>query len=631
MFLHSRNWKSGVGLWLGLALFPACGPSNLAQKFVTAAKKQNALDTSTSNLFARSPSLDSGNPNITAADDIENSVKRSMLTFTGLVHAKEAIQTKNILFYDAASTITAPTFFQWAGNRVPWDTSDFRIFMAAYYSNLALTKALETFPTLDYGKKITTGSGAKAKSYTQYTVYANEPGDPFATGYDPTRKAVTFYRLGGTTSYAPFNAADEPEAIVHEFGHAVMHLLNSDIVTLAEGSNPDLDAIQEALSDFFGATVMRDDRILGYLAANYPGLTPTAKSRTGSKYVRSLVNSISFPSAYRDLLHLDGRVLASALNDFRKYLTGVKVKYVSGCAASACDIAPLGSSVALTDAVAWDLVFKIAYTTFKNEISTTSTMQKFAKSLVSVSSDLATSLGSYKDTATTVFANILVARGLISSQPVELASSDIDAMTFGPDAVVNDFVVDPITGYMPFPDDTGFANTNATVEPCEVLIFPKLKNNTNASGHKASAINSVRIELDGVTGFTEFLHPTTQKAIDSLSSKMSSLGVVSYPTKLMGWLEPGEISTDLITSPTSRWYTETGDTTFARPLSATQYPSPVGFLVRAPRTVGTPGVAKFRISFYANNTQGPLNRISSDFIETSLSVSGTSTAFCTGR
>jgi hypothetical protein len=326
-------------------------------------------------------------------------------------------------------------------------------------------------------------------------------------------------------------------------------------------------------------------------------------TRTLNPQIRSLNNDLYFPKAYRNDVYLDARVVASALNDLRRYLTGENIKQLSRCSGAACNIELINP--AITSDEAFIKVSNLALSAFVDLLEG-STFQDYARTLFSYCSSPLFCPGS--ETAE-VFRRILVGRGLLSPLSPALLSSPADII-WNSDPLIADLVVSQDVGFMEFPGDTGFSNENGVIEPCEVLlIFPKVKNNT-AAGSRPLALRGWEIELGGVTGFSEFRNPATNQAVERITVSGSNKPEI----KFFGWFEPGENSpdsTELIRNSDSIWYQEAGGSYFARRISVTEFPSAVGWLVRAPSQAGAIGTARFKMTAQIDNSTQFLE-ISSD-------------------
>lgn len=605
---------------LAMALI-SCGRNKASESFEAAARKQTSLDNMTLELFARSPSVDSGDVTTTAADDLE-SIPRTELTFQDVISVDKEIASSDIVAYESPSQLSAPLFYDWAGEFIPTTNSAFQAFMSYYHATKAKKFATTLFPTVDFS--------SATNPIFPLTLYYKEDGDITGTVYDPADKAI--HLMYDSDSKLPnFHVADEADSVYHEFGHALQHARNSSAFsTLVAGFldlypyNRDLDSILEALADFYAAAVARDDAILPYLAANLPSFLD-ASSRTGTQYKRSLQNTLAFPDAYIRNAHLDGRVVAAALNDFRKLLAGEILRVPVGC--TSCTDLRLSSSLWVDKATSYDRTLTLAYEAY-DSLSSTSTFFQYATLLATKCASGNVSSWCSNSEISTALGTILSGRGL---KPASLATNDailkrgeesaglLDATT--PVGSPADITVKTIAGFMPFPNDTGFANADSTVDICEVmLLYPNIEN-TNAT----ESMYDITVSIEAISGFTNLLNPANSQVVEPVTSGASR--------KVLGWLKPGETSFSMVdfylSNPTSRWYTEQFGSYFAQKLSADYFPSELGWLVRAPSTRGATGSVRFKISFRRYNSTTIAKYQTAIFTQTLTTSSDTTrTGFC---
>jgi hypothetical protein len=477
--------------------------------------------------------------------------------------------------------------------------------MAYAHFSRARTYVQNLMPSVDLDFEIQDGAAIKSK----LTVFAVEEGDSFATGYAPSKKTIYFYKET-QTPYEAYNAIDEADVIYHEYGHVLQHALNQSATFTYPEDNPELNALQEGLSDFMAAAMVRDSEILRYSTLNSNRLTVVlgGGGRFGDDYNRKLSQTAYFPDGYRDMIHIDGNIVAAALNDFRMYLEGDAVTKLSNCVGAACNLAVRTTS--LSSEEAWDTVFVLAHSAFA-DLSTQSGYQRFSELLISKCANL--SLGLCPSSASTVLASILEGRGFYfsptSTTPIQ-ADADINpdppnGFLFGTGAAYA-IQVDQALGYLPYPNSSSVANTDGLLNPCElVYIFPKITNKTASylapdPSHPA-ILTDIQIELGSLVGFTP-LTVSSGEVVDPVAP-IESNGVTTYRTKLFSTLLPltAESSYAMISDNTSRWYKLMNSTYFTRPLSSTYLVPDVGWLVKAPSTRGATASAQFRITFRVQN------------------------------
>lgn len=579
----------------GLRLLPlfvmmaSCGNDALFQKYEQAARKQDAVDSNKQELFMRSPLVDSQGQ-IRYPDQDPDRVPRTIVELVGLESQTGPLESQDLKVFSSSRSSESPTFFEWAGRRIPWDNSDFQIFMAYFHGQRAIDYYRSiSFQPLDWGFLVNTGSSFVSR----LSIFSSVSGSPFDTGYDFTAKEISFFRQP-TGVGANYNPVDEADAIYHEVAHVAMHALRPAVVQLEPGLNTDLDSIQEGLADFLGAALAGDDAILTYFSANAVRIFPPDQSRTRNQQQRGLASAVAFPRAYRDDIYLDGKVMASALNDFRKYLNGENLRQITNCSGSGCSLPMITTAVSKTEAFA--AVSKLSLAAF-GDLVESSTLQEYARILVSYCSS---QIFCPWPGSSEILERIFIGRGLLSiSDTVSLAAAT--DIVWSADPAVADILTYSDLGFLEFPGDPGFSNENGIVEPCEVLlVYPKIRNNTQARGRPLD-LRNIRIELGGVTGFSEVRVPGSTQPVERIRPS----GSVKPQSKFFGWLshtESGWDSAELVASPQSPWYQEIGGSVFAQRISATSYPSAVGWLVRAPASPGGVASAQFRIQANPYNT-----------------------------
>ena len=578
-----------------LLLVQGCGRSGVSTSFEAAAKKQTALDEMTLEIFKRSPTVDSGDASITARDDLDQ-LNRSSVVFTGVKDVKAAIASTEVKVFESPLSLTAPTFYEWAGVFIPTGKSAFQAMMGYYHVTKAKDFAVARFPSVDFS--------ATTNKVFPITVYAKEDGAVTGTNYDPSDKSIHLF-ADSASAVPNFHIADEADSMYHEFGHAVQDATNKTVLNMPVSGfldlypyNRDLDSVLEGLADFYAAAVARDDAILSYLAANLPTFLD-AKSRIGKEaYKRSLQNTLAFPDAYVRDAHLDGRVVASTLNDFRKLLTGDTLRLPVGC--TSCTTLKLSAENIVDKATAYDRAVTLAYAAYAGMATTTSLYGygTLLQSMCTAASSVSTWCSVTE--VQTALASVLDSRGLVPTSPVanetalKRTGGVLDATT--PDTGAGDLSISSTIGFMPFPNDTGFANSDANVDPCEViLVYPNITNSNTTE-----SLYDITVGLEYVSGFTNMLNPSDSQPVEQVASYASST------RKVLGWLKPTENSLPMVdfytTGVSSRWYTPQFGSYFAQKLSADYYPSELGWLVRAPATRGAVGSVRFKISYRRYNS-----------------------------
>lgn len=618
--------RRGYGLMSFAIVFmaSACGPSELSQNFGAASKKQRDLDSVTLELWARGPAQNSAGVVYDAAGDLER-VDRTPLHLPDIVDLKNQLEGTYLKMFQSTGDPRAPVFFDWAGERAPWDGAEFKTFMLYHHLSKAQAYALKLFPGLNLNFPVDPNSQANVR----LSVFADEEPGHGNTGYAPTIKTLYFFREGGTSPLSQFSTAHEADVAHHEFGHVLMHQLNPDLVEMPFDLNPDLDAIQEALADLYTAAMLRDEVVFEYTKTNRDKLLAPL-TRTGVKESRSLNHQRFFPNSYVNSAHLDGSVIAAALNDYRKHLQGLAVVQLSQCTGAACTVP--GATAPVSEEVAFDRVLQMALEAFSS-LGQNSSLHAFGRAVVAK----CTTQRCPNPASTLALKKILVGRGFYFEAPLTpvapVSENDLlqvpgnfSQVAFGVESGVTMQVQTEI-GYLPFPGDPGFANENGQVDPCEVLmIYPKIKNASgeqvpgdgqSAASRRPFVATGIQVELGGVEGFTALVNPNSGSVVDRLTATTQD-GVTTYPTKLWGQMLPamgdqlGEESMPLIHNAASRWYQVMNDAHFSRRvrggsiLQGAYFPGDVGWLVRAP-SGGSPaaekGLARFRVTMRVANSE----------------------------
>lgn len=582
-----------LAVFLILVSLTGCGRSQVGTSFEAAARKQTALDNMTLELFKRSPIVDSGDGSINSTSDLDL-ISRTSLTFPNVINTKAAIQSSDFTVLVSQANKTAPNFFDYAGEFISSTDSAFQVFMTYHHVTKAKTYATGLFSDINFA--------ASGNVILPMKVYAKDVGDVLGTSYDPGSKVI--YLMNAPTSVRPkYSVADEADAVYHEFGHAVQDALNKTVIDtpIAGAADPypanrDLDAILEGLADLYAAGIARDDAILPYLSANLPALL-SKKSRTGyTSYKRSLSNSLSFPNGYVRAAHLDGRVLAAAMNDLRRFLAGYIVRVPAGCSGTGCTDLKISSGSAVANSVAWDRTVNLAYRTYEAMTSKT-TMFGFGVLLADrcANSSYVSDWCSVSEVSSAL-TTILDSRGI---KPTALATNNT-ALTFTANGVAGvldattpatgtNIVFNASVGAMDFPNDKGFANRDGEADLCEVfLIYPSFSLDS-----AADPLYDVAVKLESISAFTNLKNPSDQSVVETTTP------VTGASRKLMGWIKPGESSgqlLDFVYNTSSRWYDAQFGSYLSQKLSASYYPSDLGWLARTPATQGATASAQFRVT-----------------------------------
>lgn len=682
---------SAYAFWaICLLLASACGQSKFAQKFNEAADIQNGLDSLTLPLWQRSPTADTGTadkPKLTADDDLCSIVPRRGLALRDVVDIKKPLRSKDLLVYKGYFQKVVKSFWDYLVGKADCLSDDFQVphtfahtrIALDYLSNLytsskfpsvvvsSATKPLTVYANEDATelRKIWLAALSDAAKRAQLDSEFNKnesdaDASVFSTHYDPLLVTTRFYRdldgVDGKLKY--FNAGQEADAIYHETCHHFQAALNATY--LKTFSADAAGSLLEGLADFCAAAIVRDDKILSYFQSNAPALLGPS-NLNGASQIRRLDHTLKFPDNYTGEIHLDGRIVAGALNDFRRFLAGETVNVPNAsCSGTACNV-EISSLDPLSAARAWDEVLRLAYMAFYMHTNT-DTLYGYANLLKQELSDATKCNGRYanfcNDETREMLNDILAARGLI---PPNIVTAPV-AADITVDATLG-FIRLPLAGYSNFDNYAVISANPRTIFPCETLmVFPVVRNRTGTAARATkvslaygSVSNALLDNWKSTTGaFSKFELQDT----DYLEGKGTVLDffVLLSPfktdTKMTGklvdlslpWLEPGEDSQSLIgLTPTrtvlnangtvsflpqspSRIYSKSLGSVFTQPLSGDFSQIPVGWLVQMPQD-STP--IKINYSLYSaafNSRQGAATSLGA--YSSTLATSSSNKTFC---
>jgi len=364
-----------------LGALAGCRGSSLSDKFYYGAKRQEGLDNYSLYLWDRSPALASGNARILSTANFDSEIAKTIRYFSNIQNVSSALRSSDLIIQYSHIDASAPTFFKWAGRRVPWkDNPDFRALFVyseldrgiAYVDALMDSGYLVEDPAklFAWRQAVCTGQTRGSRSCSSagdiiaapvlplYVTVDNETlpegqdssvtdagfcpffnsqhhltADPpcvTRTGAAATWKTdwhagrlsrqISFYR---DYEYTRFNFADDGDVALHELAHVLQAAIQPDLLETDPGSNFHLDAIIEGSADFFSAAYRRDDRVFRYAVNNLYPIFPSQYFGSLAGKDRDPANSLYLPDAYLNRSAYDlGRVLSGTLNDYRKALNG---------------------------------------------------------------------------------------------------------------------------------------------------------------------------------------------------------------------------------------------------------------------------------------------------------------------
>ncbi len=548
--------------------FSGCGKSKLSSEFTDAGQKQDALNSGEISIWARSPTVDARNFSLTASDDL-SIVPRARKKLYDLLDVHGPLSSIDLKVAEEIDNPVSVSFFDWAGREVNWKSPDFDMFMAFHHIGRALIFTRDLLQSDGYNFRNPSNVLLPLKVFAKQRLVHNistgapttEVGDALQTQYDPFGKQILFYGQFGNI-LPDFNPVQEADAIYHEFGHVVQHMVNK--VVMESAGNTDNDALLEGLADFYSAAVIGDDRILSYLEANSPTLFGES-NLNGSRHIRQLNHGLTMPNSYTTEIHLNGRVVAGALNEFRKYL--------------------------VTSGFSVDTAFQntthLAYLTL-GLISTTTSLRGYADLLVSKCQMLSWCSG-----FDTQLKQILVNRGLsyIAASP-DLKPSNASAINSA------------TLGFLEFPS-SDYATVNGQVDSCEVvMIFPNLKGipglsilNGRFYDSRGPSYQNAAAQLLSYSGASQFMYPAPYQ-----TTPVEDLSSANIEFKSIPWLESGDILQDLVRDLSSKVYRSNLGAAFTQKLGINFYPSPLGWLVRAGQSGSISATFKISLRAFNNKT-----------------------------
>ena len=604
-----------MGGFLGGVFLPSCG-----NQFGVSSGSGNSGPDETAgsaplNLFERSPGVDNGNVSQTASLSI-NSLNRRSVTLYDMHSKKRSLEGARLRVFNNESERRAPIYNDFVNRNPDFDSDEFKTFMAYAHLSRSIRDA----------DRIFTGAHARQNFSKVYPLeaFSREPGHPLSTGYiinfqtsgsqiNVNRARISFFQDRSNAQYGFYNTVDESDAIYHEFGHVVQRVFNERVEILAESQ--DLGMILEALSDYYAAASLTDAQILRYLEANSPNVF-SSNGRTGNRHTRNAENRLFFPDSYLNHEHLDGRVLAATLNDFRKYLQG-QVVSLTNCSSGSCQVHSPGVPQSLRDS--FEIVLRIVHNAFA-DLVLSSSMHQFSSFIVNETQSgnqlgAVCSSSACSSSIASHFQQILIHRGLMANTTQRPLVSNIQD-------IANIMTFTHEMGFIGF-SETGQANNDNLVQPCEILlVYPKF---TNTSNSQSTQIDLMNLDISIVAnGDGTFPQPQeVSRASDSTIIDFLSPG---DSQKVFGWIKPGESSDSLMKGTTSGWFDSQQNATLMRPLSGTHFPVGGGYIVRAPNSANTSASLTFQLRAQAQSSNSTFTSQAININQTLTTTSGT--GFC---
>ena len=596
----------------------------------------------TRNLWSRGPIQVTGSTSTNAGENL-NSLSRQSVPLYDLSSATGTLSGPRLsVFYsesgDGGDGRKSPSLSTFTSSKaIAWDSPEFKSFMLFAHGSRAFRYMRELYPSITYQ--------VRTKSIFPMEAYSNVPDSPLMTRYRVNTSGkpgnVMFYQ--DPDGEVPYNPVDESDAIYHEFGHVLQHILNPTV--LETFGNYDIDTLLEALADFYAASAVRDDQILLYLRSNAP-LVFSENNRTGIQHDRKLGGSLYFPKDYVGDFHLDARIVSNALNDIRKFLQGSTVNLLQDCS-SPCTVQWSGAQnyfnsfnttakQAELKALSFDKANVLAHDALRQLVAN-STLVHFSDRLIAVAKAQSwkTQCGSSATCIAQVESgvrSILKSRGIYTSKPIRCTSSTCrEFATDDPDddsdnSQTQELLLnnDGNLRFFPLFNASNNDTTNGSkVDPCESIIaYPDIK----LSSSVQASVYDVLFELNEVSRFSSL------KDIDLLSKHGDFYDTSEPEIKLWGFLLPGESIVNLVGNLSSRFYQSTNMNHQSSMLSPSPYaissdkPLPLGWALRAPSS----GVASVNFAFSARPFEvlyAPASLYTNFFVTQKLTVSG-SQNFC---
>ncbi len=553
------------------------------------------------NLWSRGPIQAGSDSTLDSRDNLDaSSVRRQAVSLFDLSSKTGSLVGPKLQVFYSESTSdgpgkASPLVSSWSGRMIPWDTKEFKSFMLYAHGSRAMRYMNELYPSLSFN--------VRGQSLLPLDAYSSIDGSPLNTRYrinsTGKRGTIMFYQREAESSVR-FNPVDESDAIYHEFGHTLQHILNPDV--LESGGNYDVDMLLEGLADFYAASAVKDDQILQYLGSNAP-LVFSANNRTGRQHQRKLGAALRFPNNYVGDFHLDARVVANALNDVRKYLQGQTLTLLQDCGSN-CTVSWNTADNVMSLSDAYNAANHLAHEALR-EIVPLSSIVHYSEKLIAAAnsrnwSEECGTQSACKTQVVNAVRSILKSRGIYTSNPIRCDSSG-DCNPFSFDGTNPELILNHNGGFYfaPLLASSGKSNTNNVVDRCEaMLLIPNIRLRADVQASSYDTLFEVSETTPSATPKVQVAGFSSLNNIDRLSERAEIFDSGQLEIKLFGFLLPGEVIFDLAGKSGSRFYSSHQSAVLSQGFStfSANNPPPLGWAVRAPATAGEQGYLEFAYS-----------------------------------
>lgn len=612
-----------------LSLLASCGQSSDSLKFYQAARRQYALDNQAIAIFSRGPTWDGANDSLTAKSNLD-SISKSFVSLYNLADINGPLRgaySSSLGQYGVRVQYTltdnqSPVFSSYAGNDLSWNSKEFKAFML--YAHLSRVQK-NVFDAIPYLQTLVTASPA----LFPLRGVAATPGDVLNTAFGYSSGSVptiNFYQHNQKVGLEKLNMADEADAPYHEFGHYIQNLYNPTLMAMSVSSpssgsviNPDLDAVMEGTADYLSMAITKSERIHVYLENNMPLIQAGQVVRVGEQN-RSYSKSWGFPETYIFDSHLDGRVIASSVNDMRKYLSkqDVTIRNCTPVGSASC-LVNMGVTVSDVSDM-WIKAFEISMQAFEN-LTPQSTYWDYAAKLIDEAQAFMTSEGCSGACSTKVATDlrrIFSARGLMPADDSVLITSAYTSSDIGSD---NTKTIQTAASFsfVPFAISNGLSNDDNKLSECEIaMVMPDLYNNS-AVVTPATDFYNIYFKIKSSLRL--------QEVKDASGAVLEPLSGANERWKFWGILSPGYRGVNNLVGTDPAWFRSVNGSHFGMVGSLSNFPVNWGYMVTVPRnSAGSAINITWQVVLTPKSSKTNLTSSSFEFTQ-SLTVDDTIT-FC---